>query len=67
MVIVVIDKASRLNGGTVFGRLSAPDIVGITGGISQGVGDAGRGVTAGGVGSGSDIALCVGCPDRASG
>lgn len=43
-----------------------PDIVGITGGISQSVGNASRGVARGRIGGGSDIALCVCCSDGAA-
>jgi len=67
MVVFVVSEACRLNGGAKLSCLPASNIVGIAGGASQSIRDAGGSVTAGGVGSGSDIALCVGCPDSAFG
>ena len=62
----VVGEAGRLNGGAIFGRLSAAYVVGITGCSSQSVGDAGRMVTAGRVAGGGGMARRTSSLNRAS-
>ena len=67
MVVFVVSEACRLNGGAVFGRFPAADIVGIAGGASQSIRDAGWRITARKIDGGGGVARWIGDFDGASG